>query len=216
MSKGSTSPRVRIAMTTSSSAALPARSPMPFTVHSIWRAPACTPASEFATARPRSLWQCTENTALSASGTRSRTADQRAVFLRHGVAHRIGDVDRGGAGLDRRLDAAAQEVVLGAGGVLRRPLDVLDQVARPRDLARDELEHLLGRFLELELHVHGAGRDERVDAPALGVPHRFAGAVDVLLGGAREPAHDGVLDARRRSPRRPRSRPSRRSGTPPR
>ena len=33
------SARVRIAMTTSSSEQLPARSPMPLIVHSIWRAP---------------------------------------------------------------------------------------------------------------------------------------------------------------------------------
>ena len=70
---GSTSLRTRIAITTSSSAALPARSPMPLMVHSICRAPALTPASELATAMPRSLWQCTENTALSEFGTVSRT-----------------------------------------------------------------------------------------------------------------------------------------------
>ena len=65
--------RVLIAITISSSAALPARSPMPLTVHSIWRAPAFTPASELATAMPRSLWQWVENTALSEFGTLSRT-----------------------------------------------------------------------------------------------------------------------------------------------
>ncbi len=62
-----------IAITISSSAALPARSPMPLMVHSTCRAPALTPASEFATAMPRSLWQCTEKITLSAPGTRSRT-----------------------------------------------------------------------------------------------------------------------------------------------
>ncbi len=43
-------------------------------VHSIWRAPAIlTAASELATAMPRSLWQCTDQTALSELGMRSRT-----------------------------------------------------------------------------------------------------------------------------------------------
>ncbi len=60
---GSLSCRVRKAMTTSSRAALPARSPRPLIVHSTCRAPASTAASEFATARPRSLWQCTLITA---------------------------------------------------------------------------------------------------------------------------------------------------------
>ena len=64
--------RVLTAMTTSSSEVLPARSPRPLMVHSIWRAPpSCTAASEFATAMPRSLWQCTDHTALSELGTRS-------------------------------------------------------------------------------------------------------------------------------------------------
>ena len=50
-------PRVRTAITTSSSEALPARSPRPLIVHSTWRAPASTAANELDTANPRSLWQ---------------------------------------------------------------------------------------------------------------------------------------------------------------
>ena len=52
-----TSDRVFSAITISSSEALPARSPRPLMVHSTWRAPAITAASELATAMPRSLWQ---------------------------------------------------------------------------------------------------------------------------------------------------------------
>src|SRR5690349_503250 len=52
--------RVLSAITTSSSAQLPARSPMPFTVHSIWRAPATTAVRLLATAMPRSSWQRSE------------------------------------------------------------------------------------------------------------------------------------------------------------
>ncbi len=67
-------------MTISSSAALPARSPSPLIVHSICRAPPATPASELATASPRSSWQWTEKTALSELGTRSRTARNIAWY----------------------------------------------------------------------------------------------------------------------------------------
>ena len=63
---------MRSAITISSIAALPARSPMPLIVHSTWRAPASIARSELATARPRSLWQCTEITAWSMFGTRFR------------------------------------------------------------------------------------------------------------------------------------------------
>jgi hypothetical protein len=55
-------------ITISSSEALPARSPMPLIAHSTWRAPARTPANEFATARPRSSWQCTDRTTSCSAG----------------------------------------------------------------------------------------------------------------------------------------------------
>ena len=53
-------PRVRTTMAISSSEQLPARSPMPLTATSTCPAPFSMPASELATARPRSLWQCVE------------------------------------------------------------------------------------------------------------------------------------------------------------
>ena len=71
--KGMMSLRTFSAITISSSAALPARSPMPLMVHSTWRAPASTPARELATARPRSLWTWVEKITLSALGTRLRS-----------------------------------------------------------------------------------------------------------------------------------------------
>ena len=52
-------------------------------------------------------------------------AEHLVVFLGRGVAHRVGQVDGGGAGLDGGLHAAAEIVDLGAGGVLGRPLHVL-------------------------------------------------------------------------------------------
>jgi hypothetical protein len=70
---GTRSWRTRKAITASSSAALPARSPMPLIVHSTWRTPARIAASVFATARPRSLWLCVDRITPSAPGTRSRS-----------------------------------------------------------------------------------------------------------------------------------------------
>ena len=46
---------------------------MPLMVHSTCRQPARIPASELATAMPRSLWQCTEKIAFSEPGTFSIT-----------------------------------------------------------------------------------------------------------------------------------------------
>ena len=63
------SPRVETIIATSSSEQFPARSPIPFTATSTWRAPFATPAIEFATASPRSLWQWTLKTTFSAPRT---------------------------------------------------------------------------------------------------------------------------------------------------
>jgi hypothetical protein len=61
-------------MTISSRLQLPARSPRPLIVHSTCRAPPIfTPASELATAMPRSLWQCTLQIARPLLGMRSRS-----------------------------------------------------------------------------------------------------------------------------------------------
>ena len=60
---------VLIAITISSSAAFPALSPIPFIVHSTCLAPDWTPANEFATAKPKSLWQWVDRIALSIFGT---------------------------------------------------------------------------------------------------------------------------------------------------
>src|SRR5207244_10586348 len=67
--------RTASATTTSSSEAFPALSPMPLIVHSICRTPARTAASEFATARPRSSWQCALSVMPSGSPRDSRSEE---------------------------------------------------------------------------------------------------------------------------------------------
>ena len=51
--------------------------------------------------------------------------DDAGEVGRRGVADRVGNVDRRGAGVDRRLDDPAEEIELGAGGVFGRELDVV-------------------------------------------------------------------------------------------
>ena len=50
--------------------------------------------------------------------------DDFEIFLRRGVAHRVGNIDGGGAGMDRHFHAAAEEIRHRAGGIFRRPLHV--------------------------------------------------------------------------------------------
>ena len=90
-------------------------------------------------------------------------ADQVGAFARRGVAHGIGDVDRGRPGLDGDLDHAAQVIPFGAGGVHRRPLHVVAQVARMGDGVVDALGHLVhGQVRNGAVQRRGA--DEGVNA----------------------------------------------------
>ena len=154
--------RVRRAMTTSSSDALPARSPRPLIVTSTWRAPACTAASVLAVASPRSLWQWTLT--VAASPTRSTTRPTSARELgRDRIADRIRDVDRGRTGLDDGAVDLEQEVGVGPRGVLRGELDLgvppelLATVGHP---AHRVGERLLAIDAQLVLEVDVAGGDE--------------------------------------------------------
>ena len=72
--------RVCSSITTSSSDALPARSPIPLIAHSTWRAPAWIPANEFATASPRSSWQWTDSTTSARPGTSVYRRVRKATY----------------------------------------------------------------------------------------------------------------------------------------
>ncbi len=92
-------------------------------------------------------------------------ADQIGAFARRGVAHGVGNVDRGGAGLDRDLHHAAQVVMLGPGGIHGRPLHIVAQVARMGHGLLDAFGHLVhGQVGNGAVQRRGA--DEGVDARA--------------------------------------------------
>ena len=211
--------RVRRAITTSSSDALPARSPRPLIVTSTWRAPAWTAASVLAVARPRSLWQWTLTVAWSPTRSTTRLTSV-AELGRDGVADGVGDVDRGRAGLDDRLVDLEQVVEVGARGVLGAELD-LGVAAELLAAVADPADGLGQRGLaidpELVLEVDVARRDEDVEVRPLGDLDRLDGALRVAVLAARERRD---RDARRGSPGRsggrPRSRPARRPGSRPR
>ena len=106
-------------------------------------------------------------------------AQKVGVLVRHRVADRVGDVDRGRALVDRDLAHLGGELEVGPGGVHGRELDVVDVLLgvghRRAGLALD----VLARGLQLVLDVDVGGRDERVDARPLGVLDRIPGGVDV-------------------------------------
>ena len=118
--------------------------------------------------------------------------DQIRAFTWGGIAHGVGDVDRGGTGLDRNFDDAAQVVVLGPCGVHGRPLHVIRQVARMADRFVDQVGH----FIHAEVRdrtVQGRGADERMDAGPRGVFDGLETAVDVRRVGACQTADHRIL-----------------------
>ncbi len=188
-SSGNWSGRVRRAITTSSSDALPARSPRPLIVTSTWRAPAWTAASVFAVARPRSLWQWTLTVASRPIAV-ADAADERAELGRDRVADGVRDVDGRGAGLDDGLVDVEQE---------RRPRSA----TRPRRRTRSRRRGPASRgptstqrtasasassrsIPQLVLEVDVAGRDEQVEVRPLGDADRLDGALRVAVAAARE------------------------------
>ena len=117
------------AITNSSSEALPARSPMPLMVHSTWRAPAWTAASELATAMPEVVVAVRRQRDLVADARRDR-GEHPGDVGRQRVADRVGQVDGRGAGLDRGVRHLAEELQVAPGGVLGRELHVRACAAR--------------------------------------------------------------------------------------
>ena len=165
--------------------ALPARSPMPLIVHSIWRTPPWTAARLLATARPRSSWQCALKTAWSAFGTRpTDLGEEVAGFVRRRVADRVRQVDRRRAFADRRLDDAAQEIAVAPRRVLRRKLHIVGELPREADAVDDRLEARLARDAQLGVEVQIGGREKRVDARPLGRLERARRLLDVLRRGS--------------------------------
>ena len=177
-------------MATSSSAVLPARSPMPLTVHSTWPAPASTAASELATARPRSSWQCALSTTVSAPGhAREDVAEHRGVLGRHGVADGVGEVDRSRALPNGQLGHPAEKVGIGAARVFGGELDVVGVLSRLADGRAGELQHVLAGRLELFPDVEVGRRDEDVKTGPRRGPDGLAGELDVALAAAGQRRH---------------------------
>ena len=122
-----------------------------------------------------------------------QAGQERRVLQRHRVADRVRDVDRGRTLLERGGDHLGGELDVGAGGVHRAELDVLDQRARVRDRRARLPEHVLARGLQLVGDVDVAGRDERVHARAVGVADGLGGTFDVGGVGAGQAGDDRAV-----------------------
>ena len=183
--------RVCSSITISSSDALPARSPMPLIAHSTCRAPACTPANEFATARPRSSWQWTlRTTSFSPGRQRVELLQVGRELVRHRVADGVGDVDRRRALVDRERQTSAVKSTsarvasIGENSTSSTYCFACATPARVRPLTSSRV----AAHLVLDVDV-GRG-DERVDARSLRVLDGVPCGVDVARVGARQARDD--------------------------
>ncbi len=111
-------------------------------------------------------------------------AEHLSVFFGRGVAHRVGHVDGGGAGLDGDAHHLDQKVAIGAGRVFRRELDIVDKRARQAHRFAGAIERFLAADLELVFEVQIARREEDVNARAVGKLQRPSGHLDVFILGA--------------------------------
>ena len=120
-----------------------------------------------------------------------QVSDQLTELPRHGPADGVGDVHRRGPGIDSRLTDLDEEIRLGARGVLRRKLDIGDELAGTFYPVNGELDDLALGLAELELAVQLRRGEENVDAPLFaGRRDRLAGRLDVPRHAAGE-AGDG-------------------------
>ena len=187
--------RVLSAITISSRLALPARSPMPFTVHSTWPAPFWIAASELATPRPRSSWQWTESTARPMFGTRPRTkrmsspnSEGIAYPTVSGMLIVVAPASIAASTTAQRNSQSERKASSAENSTSR------GQGAGVPDRRHRALQDLLAGGVELLLDVDVAGGDEGVDARPGGVTHRVPAAVDVGGDRARQARDHGAPD----------------------
>ena len=130
-------------MTSSSIAAFPARSPIPFD-RALHLPRAGGDRGERVGRRQAEIIVAVgaQHDAVGARHPGQHGAEHLAVLGRHGVADRVGQVHRPGALLDRRLHHPAEEVGIGAARVLGRELDVVGVLACLPDRRARPLEHV--------------------------------------------------------------------------
>ena len=120
--------------------------------------------------------------------------DDLAVLVGQDVADGIGDVQRGGAGLDYGGKDLVEEGKLAAAGILRRELNVIGECTGIGYRLDGHPEDFVGAHSKLVLHVNGRGCDERVDALARCGLEGLAGGLDIFCVCACQAADDGAGD----------------------
>ena len=167
----SSSPCMRMAMTTSSSAVLPAALAEPVDgALDLRRAVAHRLDGERRGHAEVVVGVDRDGGVLDPRHAVAQVGDARAKGPRHVVTRGVGDVYHRGARLDGGLDDAAEEVLVGTTGVLGVELDIVHKVARELDGADRALHGFVLGEVELIVQVARAHTQTGVDARTLGGP----------------------------------------------
>jgi hypothetical protein len=123
----------------------------------------------------------------------AQVGDEVAHLLGRGVAHGVGDVQRGGAGGDGVGVALGQESPVGAGGVLGGELDVVALGLGVGHHLADAVQHLLAGHLSLYSMWMSLVARKTWMRGCLASLHRLPRRVDVALGAAGQAGHGAVV-----------------------
>src|SRR5580658_10400810 len=107
--------------------------------------------------------------------------EHRAVFFGHGIANRVGEIQRGGSRVDRYAANLAQEVDVRAAGVFGGEFHFADVLAAKANHRADRFQTLLARHVELDLEVQVGGGEENVQAGGRGGLQSFNRCADIVL-----------------------------------
>ena len=121
--------------------------------------------------------------------------DQGTKFSGCGVAHRVGNIDRGGPSRNRRFDHLVHEFGIAAPGVLAGELHVFHQGAGIGHHLWNDLQHLGAALAQLVLQVNVAGGQKGVNALARGRCHGIGASFDVAACGTGQAANHGAIGA---------------------
>ncbi len=133
-----------------------------------------------------------EDDVLCAGHIRDKALNQARALAGGCVTDCVRNVDGGGPCIDGNFYNVLEIIPFGAGGVHRRPLDIVAKIARMADCLVDALGHLIHREVR-DCAVLGRGSDKGVDARAFGVANRLPAAVDVFEIRTRKAADRGIL-----------------------
>ena len=119
----------------------------------------------------------------------TQIGNQPAKLLWRRIAHGVGNINRGGSGLNRNTDDLYQKIRVAASSILRAKLHILAKAAGILHHVTHRLQHIIAAHAQFVFHMDVAGCQEGVDARADCSLHCFPCAVNIMLICTRQPGN---------------------------